>query len=104
MKSKPARPMTFGAAAAAGVRLIVWCKKCGDQVEPGPSDLASRDMAPQHPCTIGVIACRARGAAAAPTTKTCIDSFQGGQDASNLVAEAMGASITHAVPVDLICP
>jgi len=34
--------MTFGAAAAAGVRLIVWCKKCGHQVEPDPSDLARR--------------------------------------------------------------
>ena len=29
-------PMTLGVAAAAGVRLIVWCKDCQHQVEPGP--------------------------------------------------------------------
>jgi hypothetical protein len=28
--------MTLGAAAAAGVRLIVWCKACQHQVEPAP--------------------------------------------------------------------
>jgi hypothetical protein len=28
MKSEPGPPMTLGAAAAAGVRLIVWCKAC----------------------------------------------------------------------------
>jgi hypothetical protein len=28
--------MTLGAAAAAGVRLIVWCKACQHQVEPDP--------------------------------------------------------------------
>ena len=27
-------PMTLGIAAAAGVRLIVWCKECRHQVEP----------------------------------------------------------------------
>jgi hypothetical protein len=33
MKSYPGPPMTLGdAAAAAGVRLIVWCKKCQHQV------------------------------------------------------------------------
>jgi hypothetical protein len=26
--------MTLGSAAAAGVRLIVWCRECGHQVEP----------------------------------------------------------------------
>jgi len=25
-------PMTLGAAATVGVRLIVWCKACGHQV------------------------------------------------------------------------
>src|SRR5216684_2952060 len=36
MKSEPGPPMTLGAAAAAGVRLTVWCKACQHQVEPGP--------------------------------------------------------------------
>jgi hypothetical protein len=38
--------MTLGNAAAAKVRLIVWCKACGHQVEP---DLMSMlgDMAPR---------------------------------------------------------
>ena len=34
--------MTFGAAAAAGVRLIVWCKECRHRVEPDPADMAAR--------------------------------------------------------------
>jgi hypothetical protein len=34
--------MTLGAAAAAGVRLIVWCKACGHQVEPDPAEAAQR--------------------------------------------------------------
>ena len=29
--------MTLGNAAAARVRLIVWCKGCGHQVEPHPA-------------------------------------------------------------------
>jgi hypothetical protein len=33
--------MTLG-AAAAGVRLIVWCKACGRQVEPDPAEMAAR--------------------------------------------------------------
>ena len=35
--------MTHGNAAAARVRLIVWCKECRHQVvEPDPSELATR--------------------------------------------------------------
>jgi len=34
--------MTLGAAAAAGVRLIVWCQGCQHQVEPDPSEQARR--------------------------------------------------------------
>jgi hypothetical protein len=34
--------MTLGAAAAAGVRLIVWCKECRHQVEPDPVGMANR--------------------------------------------------------------
>ena len=34
--------MTLGVAAAAQVRLIVWCKECVRQVEPDPSEMATR--------------------------------------------------------------
>jgi hypothetical protein len=36
MKSYPGPPMTLGNAAAARVRLIVWCCDCRHQVEPDP--------------------------------------------------------------------
>jgi hypothetical protein len=35
-------PMTPGTAAAAQVRLIVWCKACQHQVEPDPAEMAAR--------------------------------------------------------------
>ena len=34
--------MTLGTAAAAQVRLIVWCKGCGYQGEPEPAELSLR--------------------------------------------------------------
>jgi hypothetical protein len=34
--------MTLGSAAAAQVRLIVWCKACQHQVEPDPAEMATR--------------------------------------------------------------
>ena len=34
--------MTLGAAAAAGVRLIVWCKKCQHLVELDLAEMAAR--------------------------------------------------------------
>jgi hypothetical protein len=34
--------MTLGGAAAAQVRLIVWCKACQHQVEPVPVEMAAR--------------------------------------------------------------
>jgi hypothetical protein len=34
--------MTLGNTAKAGVRLIVWCKKCNHQVEPDPAEQAER--------------------------------------------------------------
>jgi len=34
--------MTLGNAAAARVRLIVWCKTCQRRVEPDPADQAER--------------------------------------------------------------
>jgi len=34
--------MTLGAAAAAQVRLIVWCKACEHQVESDAAEMATR--------------------------------------------------------------
>jgi hypothetical protein len=34
--------MTLGAAAAAQVRLIAWCKACQHQVEADPAEMAQR--------------------------------------------------------------
>ena len=42
MKSEPGPPMTLGGAAAAGVRIIVWCKACGHHTEPNVAALATR--------------------------------------------------------------
>ena|SRR5271155_4399394 len=36
------QPMTLGNAAAARIRLIVWCRECGRQVEPDPAEMAER--------------------------------------------------------------
>jgi hypothetical protein len=33
-------PMTLGNAAAAGGRLIAWCRQCGHEVEPDPGEMA----------------------------------------------------------------
>jgi hypothetical protein len=35
-------PMTLGNAAAARVRLIVWCKGCSHRTEPDPAEMAQR--------------------------------------------------------------
>jgi Zn finger protein HypA/HybF involved in hydrogenase expression len=40
VKSEPGRPATLGSSAAAGVRLIAWCRDCGHQVEPDPAEQA----------------------------------------------------------------
>jgi hypothetical protein len=42
MKSPPGPPMTLGNAANAKVRLIVWCKTCGHQVEPDAAEMVAR--------------------------------------------------------------
>jgi hypothetical protein len=42
MKPYRGSPMTLGVAVAAGVRLIVWCKKCQHQIEPDPVEMAIR--------------------------------------------------------------
>jgi Zn finger protein HypA/HybF involved in hydrogenase expression len=42
MKSPPGPPMRLGNAAAARVRLIVWCRDCGDRVGPDPAEMAAR--------------------------------------------------------------
>jgi hypothetical protein len=41
MKSIPGPPMTLGSAAAAQVRLIVWCTGCQHQVAPDPVEMAA---------------------------------------------------------------
>jgi hypothetical protein len=41
VKAYSGPPMTLGAAAAK-VRLIVWCEVCGHQVEPDPVKIAVR--------------------------------------------------------------
>jgi hypothetical protein len=42
MKPYRGPPMTLGNAAAAKVRLIVWCLDCRHQVEPDPAEMAER--------------------------------------------------------------
>jgi len=40
MKPYRGPPMTLGSAAAAKVRLMVWCKSCGHRSEPDPAEEA----------------------------------------------------------------
>jgi hypothetical protein len=40
MKPYRGPPMTLGSAAAAQLRLMVWCKACGHKSEPDPADQA----------------------------------------------------------------
>jgi hypothetical protein len=42
MRATAGSPMTLGNAAAARVRLIVWCKDCRHQVEPDPAEMAQQ--------------------------------------------------------------
>jgi hypothetical protein len=42
LKSEPGSTMTLGSAAAAHVRLIVWCQGCRLQIEPDPAEQAER--------------------------------------------------------------
>lgn len=39
VKCEPDPPMTAGGAAAASIRLIVWCRKCGHQAVADPAEL-----------------------------------------------------------------
>jgi hypothetical protein len=59
--------MTLGGAAAAGVRIIVWCKACRHQVEPDPTEFAERYGAGVS-VWIGAISSSVPGAAAGITT------------------------------------
>jgi hypothetical protein len=63
-RNGPAGPMTPGNAAAAKVRLIVWCKGCRHQAEPDVAGLADKHGAdmPVPECLAG---CGVRNAAAA---------------------------------------
>ena len=50
MKAPPGSQMTLGNNAAnAKVRLIVWCKACGHQVEPDPVEMVARYGADTSP-------------------------------------------------------
>jgi hypothetical protein len=40
MKPYRGPPMTLGSAAAAKLRLMVWCKACGYRTEPDPAQQA----------------------------------------------------------------
>jgi len=42
VKSAPSRAATLGSTAAAGVRIVVWCKACRHQVEPVAAEMAER--------------------------------------------------------------
>ena len=42
MKSDPGPPATLGSTAAAGARIVVWCRACGHRVEPDPAEMAAR--------------------------------------------------------------
>jgi hypothetical protein len=44
--------MTLGNVAKAELRLIVWCRDCGDQVEPDLAQLAGGTV-PTRPSLIG---------------------------------------------------
>ena len=42
-RMKPYRgpPATLGSTAAAGARIVVWCRACGHQVEPAAAEMAA---------------------------------------------------------------
>ena len=42
MKPYTGPPATFGSTAAAGARIIVWCRDCRHQVEPDAAEQAQR--------------------------------------------------------------
>ena len=42
MKSQPGPPATLGSTAAAGARIVVWCRACGHSVERGPAAMVER--------------------------------------------------------------
>jgi RNase P subunit RPR2 len=45
LKTELGAQATLGSSAAAGVRLVVWCRDCGHQVEPDPAEQARRSGA-----------------------------------------------------------
>ena len=48
MKPETGPPMTLGNAAKAELRLIVWCRACGHQVEPDPAELPRHHGCPRR--------------------------------------------------------
>jgi hypothetical protein len=63
-KSPPGPPMTVGGTAAAGIRLIVWRRDCGRQVEPDPAEKGQKHGAGTPRSRIGANGWSAPSAAA----------------------------------------
>jgi hypothetical protein len=57
MKSEPSPPMTLGSAAAAHLRLIVWCQEHCHRVEPDPAEMAERLPRRDYRAGLGGEAC-----------------------------------------------
>jgi hypothetical protein len=41
MKPNRGPPATIGSTAAAGARIVVWCRACQHRIEPDPGELAA---------------------------------------------------------------
>ena len=48
--------MTLGNAAAARIRLIVWCRTCSHQIEPNVAEMAARHGAEPRRSGLGRVA------------------------------------------------
>jgi hypothetical protein len=42
MNSYSGPPATLGGTAAAGARIVIWCRACNHRVEPDPAVMAQR--------------------------------------------------------------
>jgi hypothetical protein len=57
MKSEPGPKLTLGGAAAAHLRLIVWCQEYCHRVEPDPAEMAERLRRRDYRAGLGGEAC-----------------------------------------------
>jgi hypothetical protein len=71
MNPSPA-PMTLGSAAAAHLRLIVWCQEYCHRVEPDPAEMAERLRRRDYRAGLGGEAC------AWPVGAAAAESINGG--------------------------